>query len=284
MHHLLVLAAVLVPSWAALMPVPAPPSLSQVPPHASKLIIGGNDAPDYNWPWQASVQYPVGTHKCGASLLNERWLITSAQCIVKNKIPREYTIVLGMRDVTMARGKPEIYAVDKIVVHPAYTLYPDNGSADFDVALIHVSEDIEMNEYTAPIQVPSTTENPEGLSNCWTTGWGYTTEGPIEKLSNNLQEASVNVYTSYECNRRIANSQYWDPRARDHHLCAGKNNLASVCNGDTGGPLACKVNGKWKLHGVTSWFHPTCVAMTPSVFTRITHPSVRAFISAETIL
>lgn len=42
-------------------------------------IIGGVEAVPNSWPWQAFLT--DGQTLCGASLLNEQWLITAAHCI-----------------------------------------------------------------------------------------------------------------------------------------------------------------------------------------------------------
>lgn len=42
-------------------------------------IIGGQRAQDGEWPWQASIQLD-GTHRCGASVISNTWLVTAAHC------------------------------------------------------------------------------------------------------------------------------------------------------------------------------------------------------------
>lgn len=53
-------------------------------------IIGGNDAAIEEFPWHASLQklrillplpIPDWRHVCGASIINEEWLITAAHCV-----------------------------------------------------------------------------------------------------------------------------------------------------------------------------------------------------------
>lgn len=60
-----------------------------------------------------------------------------------------------------------------------------------------------------------------------------------------------------------------DPRA---HLCAGAGHAAAAggCNGDSGGPLACEIGGKWYLHGAVSFGKRNCPTTHYTVFTRIT--------------
>ena len=56
------------------------------------------------------------------------------------------------------------------------------------------------------------------------------------------------------------------------HLCAGEGRSAASggCNGDSGGPLACEMGGKWYLHGAVSFGMRNCPTTHYTVFARIT--------------
>lgn len=55
----------------------------------------------------------------------------------------------------------------------------------------------------------------------------------------------------------------------DEGFCAGFHEDNSGCNGDSGSPLVCEVDGRFVVAGVTSWASGDCHASEPTGFANV---------------
>merc|ERR1719369_102840 len=247
MHPLLlVVAAILAPALCAHAPAP--------------YIVGGNDVTEPGkYPWQASLQLYGNKHTCGASLISNRWLVTAAQCVVTS--PEHFNVHLGMHDKDSKQfGKPEVYGVLDIVMHHAYN--PNGELRPYDIALVYIDRDANLDSpFISTIDLPAKNEDFAGNPECFISGWGVTV-GEEQYTPNVLQEAHVDVYTQDECSQSF---NYLGP----YHICLGKQGQSAACKKDTGGPLSCNVDGKWKLAGAASWGAYGCPTNFPSVYAKV---------------
>ena len=102
------------------------------------------------------------------------------------------------------------------------------------------------------------------LNVCSLVGWGRISGGgPAADI---LQQAKLPLVSHTDCRKKYAIVD------RNAHLCAGEGRAAASggCNGDSGGPLACEMGGKWYLHGAVSFGKRSCPTTYFTVFARIT--------------
>ncbi|PSN50209.1 Plasminogen, partial [Blattella germanica] len=106
---------------------------------------------------------------------------------------------------------------------------------------------------------------------CSVTGWGAQRPDEVDSLSQVLQVAAVPLLDLNTCRRADV---YGGRRQSilDSMLCAGRlEGGVDACGGDSGGPLACEINGKFVLMGVVSWGDGCAQKNRPGVYTRVSH-------------
>jgi Trypsin len=73
-----------VPEDQPLLPPPSSPprhwcGVTPIEPNVNLRIVGGVETVPHSWPWIVSLQTDRG-HRCGGSLINERWVLSAAHC------------------------------------------------------------------------------------------------------------------------------------------------------------------------------------------------------------
>lgn len=79
----------------------------------------GHDAERNQFPHQVSLQYNdfgSWSHLCGGSILNEKWVVTSAYCIIFS--PSFSRIVAGILNLSDNNG--QIVGITSTIIHPDY--------------------------------------------------------------------------------------------------------------------------------------------------------------------
>nr|WP_106178216.1 serine protease [Prauserella shujinwangii] len=192
-------------------------------------IVGGEDA-DEPYPFIVSLQLSSGEHFCGASLVTPDSVLTAAHC-VQGREPAEVTARIGSNDRT-AGGETRRAA--GFVVHRAYD--PDGAGAD--IALVRLAEP------ATPAPIPLGSDTSAGTATR-ILGWGQTC--PAEGCGQSpvtLQQLDTSIVDGSRCES-----------AFDHaaELCTDNpGGDSGACYGDSGGPEIARVDGTWRLLGVSS--------------------------------
>ncbi|XP_023255799.1 transmembrane protease serine 9 [Seriola lalandi dorsalis] len=234
------------------------------PALGSHRIIGGVTARRGEWPWIGSLQYQR-LHRCGATLIHSKWLLTAAHCFKSDPSPSNWAVSLG--SVLRSGMGAMVIPIQRVIIHPAF-----NGTnMDHDVALLELAVPAPMSYTIQSVCLPSAVHHFLKNAECYITGWGSMREGG--SLTNLLQKAAVRIIDQADCQHSYGNV------LTPNMMCAGyMEGGRDTCLGDSGGPLTCRqLSGQWFIAGVTSWGHGCGRTGFPGVYTRVT--SVRKWIS-----
>lgn len=227
------------------------------------MIVGGVAAQPHEFPWQASVRRKsTNSHFCGASIINERWILTAAHCMA-GETPAIVSVVIG--DHTRNDNTNTVRRsmnVERIHSHAQY----NPRTLVNDISLIKLSDPISFNQDIQPICGPD-----NALTyNHWLTycsGWGTLSSGGA-CCPQTLQYVSMNITTNAYCD-----AAYPRDNITPDMICATDNTGSTQrdsCQGDSGGPLMVKnADGRFASVGIVSW-GIGCASGYPGVYARTT--------------
>jgi len=224
-------------------------------------ILSGTDAPLSRFDYYVSLNDNDGKGFCGGSLIRLRdhivesdLVLTAAHCVTAEDLS-----VVNASNITIYNGNRDklVSKVREVVRHPQY----NHSIFKHDIALLVLDKPIPRNKIGS-VRVAETKKSD--FDNCEIAGWGNTIEyNKTDGYPNALQYGNASIHQNETGNCDWV--PYFDP---DTKLCTEPvgNGKASVCDGDSGGPLTCKsnTNGQFYLVGVTSY--GWCIK-GPSVYT-----------------
>ena len=235
-------------------------------------ITGGSSARHGSYPWMAMLYRHPCTQNClfcGGSILDNKYVITAAHCIVDNR-NRSFIVRVGAHQVQSNVGPEWWCTVKNVAVHPSY----DHASYDYDVALIQlgqcnstlgIANEIVMSPYIRPICLPNPSSSADqhmyavGESGTG-AGWGKRKATP--SVSGNfakvLRHVELPISNKQKCQAHFS-PQNWIVTTR--MFCAIANG-EDTCHGDSGGPFMAQQNPthnpRFVLLGIISWGDARC--------------------------
>lgn len=258
-------------------------------------IVNGENTRKNEFPWQVAI-VPKGTNGpiCGASLINDRFILTAAHCSWFQQTPPEnievllhayildLTLMPDWKDVALGEqgsirghgwdlknatdedeGRIRL-KVKKIINHPLFT-----EKYDFDVSLLRLENKLNLKTLgLAPICLPRVGDHRtyNGVK-ATVSGWGKPDElaGSTTRI---LQKLKVPIIATDECEDMM------DFDLTDRMMCAGfEQGGQDACMGDSGGPLvARRKDNKHQLFqvGIVSWGEGCARKQRPGIYTRLT--------------
>jgi len=233
----------------------------------SQRIIGGLEAEVNEYPWMVSLLLR-GTHACGGSLINSRWILSAGHCFQRNSDPKLWQAALGEHDRTIDTEADHIEMdILRIVNHPSYQGFWTHVDFDFSLLQMTLEVDFSIHPHIRPICLPANDDNTYENMVATATGWGRIVAGG--QSPSKLQELDVNVLSNQEC---VDDYAHTSDQISEQMVCAIRKGVKGVCHGDSGGPLIVPSSGgaNFVLIGVVSWGYPGCAHDNyPAVYARV---------------
>ncbi|XP_056306551.1 trypsin II-P29-like [Danio aesculapii] len=206
-------------------------------------IIGGLNATEGSWPWQASIHIKsTGDLYCSGSLINKEWVLSSGSGFALVSVS-DIVVYLGR----LTRNGPNLHeisrTVTKIIKHPNY------NSLGSNLALLQLSSSVTFSDYIKPVCLAAAGSVFVDGTESWVTGWGSinaANNAQELKFPDILQEVENPIVNNIECNAAYGGI------ITDNLLCAGflNENGKAPCVGDIGSPLVTKQDSLWIQSGI----------------------------------
>jgi secreted trypsin-like serine protease len=281
---------------------------------ARTKIVGGEKARLGDWPGIATLRLhsntgQVSRYFCGATAINEHWILTAAHCLpdyvarltssLRNSRGEDHEgrleVVLGAGDLRTANAQ-HVYPVEQVVMHERYRAAVDAafrmGESEQARALERIApsqgDDIALIKLGRPwrgqlsrISLAGTTDpEPSASAQVRVAGFGFTNTQQLQRFNRSdgqgeiFAGSAVLLETAVETvAERRCKGRYANAAIGAGQICAGlEDGGKDSCQGDSGGPLIMTdAQGcPWQV-GIVSWGEGCAESKAYGVYTRISH-------------
>ncbi len=219
-------------------------------------IVGGRAAP---WAARYNAAIFSGSRRCSGSVVAARWVLTAAHC----RLRKGDVVYVGGASAKDG-GRRIISAIHR---HPCFRR--SRHSVICDIALVRLNRIIGRD--ASPILLNADVYSPHEGAIVRVTGYGR----DMFRVRGRLRAIDIDNVSLNDCRRAFIGARMNAIAAGlsvRHHICANHFSCgASVCFGDSGGPLISRdKSGSLIQIGVTSYGGPRCGSRTvPDVYARV---------------
>jgi len=234
--------------------------------------MGAASAPRGSFPWMVSLfvllKNGEALFMCAGTLLTPNIAVTAAHCFTNNEKQTTWFARVGDNYILRSDPDEQTFRVSKIVKHGNFKPLGSgkDGDGRHDIALVvfqphRSSRDLYGNSNqeeglakygkdVKPICVLPQSDYPlnklTGL-HCEIAGWGMTEYNNSNSYPDSVRAARITVG---DVSDSFCNYLYKRNVHKTGKFCAGYG--VDACQEDSGGPLVCRMNGKYNLVGIVS--------------------------------
>ncbi|KAM6252235.1 coagulation factor IX [Spheniscus humboldti] len=222
-------------------------------------VVGGSESMKGEVPWQVYLVNSDDVGFCGASIINEKWVVTAAHCLQPGD---NVTAVAGEYNTNEEDNTEQRRKVVKILPHPTYnaTIHKHHN----DIALLELDQPLSFNSYVTPICIGSREFTNALLKHGMGTVSGWGSMLFRGRPATVLQILKVPFVDRPTCLKSTSTT------ILQNMFCAGfPSGGSDTCKGDSGGPYTTEIEGTWFLTGITSWGEECAKAGKYGIYTRV---------------